>query len=170
MSIEKSDKAAIAGHRVLRSVSNFSHGEKAQHFYRQGYRFTIRPFTLGETQKSSVQAPLLLTKKKQEDREKKTSLVAIQYMRMDGWQPCAQLGAEHGDHAIEHARASGFGSGRSIFCELDASYLKANPEKVMAYCRAWSNTVHSAGYQAGLYDGSRLLPIDLLNSIEAEKS
>ncbi len=169
MSNENSHKAAISGHRVLRSASNFSQGEKAQNFYRQGYRFTIRPLTQGEVELGIVKAPPLLNTKKENDSNKKTSLVAVQHMRMNGWQPSAQLGAEHGDHAIEHARASGFGGGRSILCELDASYLKAKPENIMAYCKAWSNTVHLAGYQAGLYDGSRLLPLGSSNSVDAEK-
>jgi hypothetical protein len=170
MSIDILHQAAIAGHRVLRHVSNFSRGEKAQHFYRQGYRFTIRPLALGEAEQGVVKASSLLNTEKENDSDKKTSLVAIQHMRMNGWQPSAQLGAEHGDHVIEHARASGFGGGRSILCELDASYLKANPENVMAYCQAWFNTVHLAGYKTGLYDGSRLLPLVSLNDADAKKS
>lgn len=160
------EKIFKINNQVVKSSCDFGHGEKTQKFFSQGYRFTIRPMALKNKEDKVIFKNLLKNEKDVTDKCEKRELVAIQKMRINGWKPSAQLGTDHGKHAIEHAQASGFVLGRSILCELDASYLKIKPESVMAYCQAWSKTVNLAGYQAGLYDGSRLLPLSSETEID----
>ena len=156
--------------QVVKSACEFGHGEKAQKFFSQGYRFTIRPMVLKNKKDRVIGKDLLANEANATDKNEKRELVAIQKMRINGWRPSAKLGTDHGKYAIEHAQASGFVEGRSILCELDASYLKVKPESVLAYCQAWSKTVNLAGYQAGLYDGTQLLPLSSETKTDAAES
>jgi hypothetical protein len=82
------------------------------------------------------------------------ALMAVQHVSLPGWQPTTNLGTAYGNYAATYAKQNvGLPVGMNIWCDLEGVAPGTPAANVIAYCQAWYNAVHSAGYVPGLYVG-----------------
>lgn len=72
-----------------------------------------------------------------------------------GWVPTADKGALYGSNAVAGARAAGFPSGVTLWCDLEGVALGVDAQQVVAFCNSWYDQVAAGGYEPGLYVGWR---------------
>jgi len=101
----------------------------ARQFFSQGYKFCLRYL-------SRAQAAQNLTVQEVMDiLNSGLALMPVQHARPPGWSPDASLGQADGQEASANAKATGFPSGVSLWCDL------ANTMKVYGLSRA-TRTIH----------------------------
>jgi hypothetical protein len=81
----------------------------------------------------------------------------VQHARPPGWSPDASLGQADGQEASANAKATGFPTGVSLWCDLEGVNTSARAQDVMDYAQAWYNAVNTASYSPGLYVGAGTL-------------
>jgi hypothetical protein len=123
----------------------------AYQFFSQGYRFCLRYL-------SRAQAAQDLSAQEATDiLNSGLALMPVQHAHPPGWSPDASLGQADGQEASANAKATGFPTGVSLWCDLEGVNAGARAQDVIDYARAWYNAVHGAGYSPGLYVGAGTL-------------
>jgi hypothetical protein len=123
----------------------------ARQFFSQGYKFCLRYL-------SRAQAAQNLTAQEATDiLNSGLALMPVQHARAPGWFPDASLGQQDGQEASANAKAIGFPTGVSLWCDLEGVNAAAPAQEVIDYSRAWYHAVHAAGYSPGLYVGAGTL-------------
>jgi len=82
------------------------------------------------------------------------ALMTVQHVRLQDWDPTAELGASDGVHAAYHAMVIGFPPGVNIWCDLEGVRAGTPQQSVIDYCNEWADAVAAAGYIPGLYVGA----------------
>lgn len=85
------------------------------------------------------------------------NLMAVQHVAMPGWVPNAALGKSYGDYAASYAEAIGLPKGINIWLDLEEVASTSTAKDVSDYCRAWFESMQSAGYLPGLYVGWQIV-------------
>jgi Domain of unknown function (DUF1906) len=125
--------------------------ELARQFFSQGYKFCLRYL-------SRAQAAQNLTAQEATDiLDSGLALMPVQHARPLGWSPDASLGRADGQEASRNAKATGFPTGVSLWCDLEGVDAGARAQDVTDYARAWYHAVHAAGCSPGLYVGAGTL-------------
>jgi len=123
----------------------------AHKFFSQGYKFCLRYL-------SRAQAAQNLTAQEATDiLNSGLALMPVQHARPPGWSPDASLGQADGQEASANAKATGFPTGVSLWCDFEGVNTGARAQDVIDYARAWYHKVHAAGYSPGLYVGAGTL-------------
>jgi len=132
-------------------------------FKQQGYSFCIRylPRTasLLKGNLTIAEAQIILNAG--------MALMPVQHVSLPGWQPNTNLGTQYGNFAASYAKEIGLPAGINVWCDLEGVATGTPPQDVIAYCQAWYNAVHAAGYVPGVYVGydTMLTPDQLYNDI-----
>jgi Domain of unknown function (DUF1906) len=123
----------------------------AHQFFSQGYKFCLRYL-------SRAQAAQNLTAQEAADiLNSGLAVMPVQHARSPGWSPDASLGQADGQEASANAKATGFPTGVSLWCDFEGVNTGARAQDVIDYARAWYHEVHAAGYSPGLYVGAGTL-------------
>ncbi len=123
----------------------------ARRFFSQGYKFCLR--YLSRAQASQNLGP----QEAIDILHAGLALMPVQHARAPGWSPDPSLGQQDGQEASANAKAIGFPSGVSLWCDLEEVNPAAQAQDVIDYCRAWYQAVSAAGYSPGLYVGAGTL-------------
>lgn len=123
----------------------------ARQFFSQGYKFCLRYV-------AHAQASLNLTAQEAADiLSSGLALMPVQHVRLPGWSPDQALGQQDGQEAALISQTIAFPAGVNVWCDLEAVNAAAQPQDVVAYCRAWHEAVRAAGFSPGLYVGAGTL-------------
>lgn len=79
-------------------------------------------------------------------------VMMVGYSRAPGWQPTAGTGTDDGNTAVIHAKQAGLLLSTCLFCDVEG--CAGTAADVIAYCTAWFQAVHGAGYTAAIYVGA----------------
>jgi hypothetical protein len=126
----------------------------AQAFIDKGYSFIIRYIPRADGSNSggdlsNAEANIILNAG--------LGLMAVQHVSKDNWHPTAELGTAYGTHAANYAKQVGLPVGINIWVDLEMVDTSANKADVIAYCKAWYDAVHAAGYIPGIYLGYQIV-------------
>jgi hypothetical protein len=71
---------------------------------------------------------------------------------------------------VTHARSIGLPDGVNIFLDLEGVPSTVSADDVIAYCNAWYDVVHGAGYVPGIYvgDSTQLSGGQLYNDLKMQ--
>ena len=82
------------------------------------------------------------------------ALMPVQHVSNPGWNPTTNLGTLYGNFAATWCTTTvQLPKGMNVWCDLEEVADGTPAADVIAYCQAWYNAVHSAGYVPGLYVG-----------------
>lgn len=123
---------------------------KAIAFRRAGFHFAVRYLTRHASPPAHDLTPAELTA----ITGAGLALMAVQHVAMPGWRANAKLGGQNGVNAARHAAWAGLPKGMTLYLDLEEVSRKTSPADVIAYCNAWYDAVHKAGYLPGIYVGS----------------
>lgn len=147
MSLEGSVQSATTGLLGF-DANTIITDEIAQTFFAQGYRFCLRYLSRGPeaaNDLSAAEAEIIL--------QSGLALMAVQHVRLAGWQPTGALGQQDGQGAAQNAADVGLPPGVSIWCDLEGVLSGTAAQDVIDYCDSWFTEVANAGYVPGLYVG-----------------
>jgi hypothetical protein len=77
----------------------------------------------------------------------------VQHVEPENWTPSTIKGKSYGTVAAQSAVDCGILTGANVWLDLEGVHLHTDPEIVIAYCNAWFDQVHQAGFLPGIYVG-----------------
>jgi murein DD-endopeptidase MepM/ murein hydrolase activator NlpD len=119
-----------------------------------GFTYCLRYISLGQTEGvgdlTNAEAERILSGG--------LGLMPVQHVLRAGWTPSAQLGAQIGRNAAQHAANDvGIPDGIVVWADLEGIATGTPASAVIDYCNAWINEVESAGYISGVYVGANAI-------------
>jgi hypothetical protein len=81
------------------------------------------------------------------------SLMVVQHVSPDNWEPTAALGKSYGSYAATYAEMIGLPEGIAIWLDLEMVSRSSTSADIIAYCDAWFDQIMAAGFQPGIYAG-----------------
>jgi murein DD-endopeptidase MepM/ murein hydrolase activator NlpD len=119
-----------------------------------GFTFCLRYISLGQTEAAGD----LTNREAERILSGGLGLMPVQHVMRAGWTPSAQLGAQYGRNAAQHAATEiGIPTGIVVWVDLEGIAAGTPASAVIDYCNAWINEVESAGYISGVYVGANAI-------------
>ena len=138
--------------------------DQALGFKKAGYNFCVR-----YVPRTAALAPNNLTNAEAHDiLAAGLALMPVQHVSLPGWKPNTNLGTMYGNFAATWcSQTVQLPKGMNVWCDLEGVAGGTAAQDVIAYCQAWYNAVHTAGYVPGIYVGydTGLTPDQLYNDI-----
>lgn len=120
--------------------------------FKESYDFVLR--YIPRTVAANVGAGNLTATEAQILLDSGLSLMCVQHVSKDNWQPSGGLGTEYGNYAGQYCRSIvTLPSGICVWLDLEMTAPESTAADVTAYCTNWFNEVTAAGYVPGLYVG-----------------
>lgn len=82
------------------------------------------------------------------------SLIVVQHVALDNWQPNAELGKQYGEYVSNYClKTVQLLKQVGVFLDLEMVNPSSTVADVIGYATGWWNAVNAAGYTPGLYVG-----------------
>lgn len=127
----------------------------ASHLRQQGYTFCLRYLPITPEQRGSTNH---LTYEETKDiLNANLALMPVQHVRLPGWRPTREMGAQDGHLARIMAFQAGIPAKVNVWLDLEGIAQEVHKATVTAYCNAWYQAVAKWGYIPGLYVGANCI-------------